>query len=79
MKKAASLATALVAATLALSLAGLWRGRARLPYNEEGRYFDAAHSVVYTDGAVVTYGSLAVLFGAAAIAAGLWAWRVWRS
>jgi hypothetical protein len=78
MKKAASLATALIASTLALLLASLWLRRAALPYNEEGRYFDAAHSVVYTDGAVGTYGLLAAFFGVVAVAAGVWAWRSWR-
>ena len=79
MKKAASLATALIAFTLALLLGRLWLRRAALPYNEQGRYYDAADSVVYTDGAVATYGMLAILGGAAAVAAILWAWRVWRA
>ncbi|HEY0112611.1 MAG TPA: hypothetical protein VGB59_05595 [Allosphingosinicella sp.] len=78
MKKAASLATAVSASTLALLLASLSLHRASLPYNEEGRHFDAADSVVYTDGAATTYGVLGALLGAAAVAAGLWAWRVWR-
>jgi hypothetical protein len=78
MKKAVSLAAASVAFTLAVLLGSLWLRRARLPYNEEGRYFDAAHSVVYSDRAVTLYGLLAALFGMAAVAAGLWAWRVWR-
>ena len=74
MKKAVTLAVAVTASALALLLGGLSIRRAALPYNEEGRYFDAAQSVVYTDGAVVTYGLLALLCAAAA----LWAWSAWR-
>ncbi len=45
-------------------LAGILLGllalrRSRLPYNEQGRYFDAEVSVVYKDSAVVAYGMMA--------------------
>ncbi len=78
MKKAASLATAVIASALALLLGSLWLHRASLPYNEEGRYFDAAHSVVHSDSAVTLYGLVAALFAVAAVAAALWAWKAWR-
>jgi hypothetical protein len=56
-------------AALALFSASLWLHRASLPYNEEGRFFDAADSVVYTDSAVTAYVLLTLLFAALACAA----------
>jgi hypothetical protein len=78
MRKAASLAAAVTASAAVLILGTLWLGRAALPYNEEGRFFDATHSVVYTDSAVLTYGLLTALSGLAAVAAAIWARREWR-
>ncbi len=78
MRKAASLAIALLMTSLALFCAFLWSDRASPPYNEEGRFFDVAESVVYTDTAVLTYGLLTLLFAALAFAAILWAARAWR-
>ena len=45
--------------------------RARLPYNEEGRYYDATAGVVYDTDAVTAYGFLGGVFFlfAAAVAA----------
>lgn len=34
--------------------------RSQLPYNSEGRYFDAESATVYTDNAVLAYGSIAI-------------------
>jgi hypothetical protein len=39
----------------------LTANRAELPYNEEGRYFNAEASVVYHQQAVEAYGMLAVI------------------
>lgn len=44
--------------------------RAGLPYNSQGRYFDAEEGVTYTDSAPLVYGVLAALFGLLAV--GLW-------
>jgi hypothetical protein len=49
MKRAVSLTLALVLAASALLLAWMWRVRSALTYNDEGRYFDSADSVVYSD------------------------------
>ena len=59
-----AIAAILFAATLVL--AALWLARASLPYNEQGRYFDAANGVVYDQSAVLVYAILTLLlaFGA---------------
>lgn len=44
-------------------LFGAWAySRAQLPYNEEGRFFDATEGVVYDTDAVVAYGFIAGVF-----------------
>lgn len=44
-------------------LFGAWAySRAQLPYNEEGRFFDASEGIVYDSGAVVVYGLIASAF-----------------
>ena len=78
MKKAASLLAALSFCAAALLLGAIAVGRLRLPYNEEGRHFDAAQGVVYDEGAAIAYTLLAALALAAAAAAVLWAVRVRR-
>lgn len=78
MRKAVSLTAALLLSALALLFADLCRRRAALPYNEEGRFFDAQESVVYKDSSVVAYGGLALLFALATFLAVLWAIRAWR-
>lgn len=64
----ARLATAGLALAAAL-LGALAIRRARLPYNSEGRYFDAAESMVYTDGAVPVLAGLAGLAALLALTA----------
>jgi hypothetical protein len=78
VKKAALLATATLLSAATFLLARLWFQRASLPYNEAGRYFDAAHSVVYDEGAVGAYAILALLFGLAAMLTLLWMVLAWR-
>jgi hypothetical protein len=77
-KKAILLATAALLSAATLLLARLWSQRASLPYNEEGRYFDAAHSVVYDEGAVGVYATLTVLLALSAAATLFWMVRAWR-
>jgi hypothetical protein len=49
-------------------LFGAWAySRARLPYNEEGRFFDPAEGVVYKTDAVVAFGFIAGVFLALAV------------
>jgi hypothetical protein len=78
VKNAILLAMATLMSAVTLLLARLWFQRAALPYNAEGRYFDAAHSVVYDQGAVGVYAILAALFALAAAATLLWAFRARR-
>src|SRR5207253_3205512 len=54
-------ALATILSMAALVLAALSLARASLPYNEQGRYFDAAKGVVYDQSAVLVYGTLALL------------------
>jgi hypothetical protein len=68
VRKTLPTAFALLLTTAALLLARLWLQRLSLPYNEEGRYFDAAHGVVYDEGAIAVYGVLTVLFALLAVA-----------
>ena len=49
---------------------GLAVHRATLPYNEDGRYFDATEGVVYRTEAVLAYGLIAFLI--LSISIGLW-------
>lgn len=78
MKKMVSLATALALVALAALLARLWLQRTSLSYNSEGRYFDAAEGVVYTDDAIAVYGLMTLLVAASAVAAVIWTARAWR-
>lgn len=41
----------------------LWNKRRRLPYNEQGRYFDEVNSIVLHEQSVTIFGLLAVFFG----------------
>jgi len=77
VKKAILLATATLLSAATLLLARLWFQRASLPYNEEGRYFDTAHRVVYDDSAVGVCAILTVLFALSATATLLLAFRAW--
>lgn len=62
------------AAILALAGAGLcgfvWNARRALPYDQQGRYFDAANMIVLNEQALIAYGALAL--GLAVIAAVCW-------
>lgn len=78
MRKAVSLVTAtIVSAVFSLS-ALLWRSRARLPYNEEGRYFDATHTVVYDVDSLELLKASTLLLALLAAGAIVWAIRAWR-
>lgn len=77
MKKALLTATALLLTATTLLLTRLWLQRLALPYNEQGRHFDAAHSVVYDESAITVYGMGTALFALVAAASLFWAWRVW--
>jgi predicted lysophospholipase L1 biosynthesis ABC-type transport system permease subunit len=66
----------LAAIAVTLFLGWLAFARARLPY-ENGRHFDAAHSVMLDEGAVTLYALLALGFGLLAallswLTRGLW-------
>ena len=63
---------AAVFAGLAILFAALTVLRARLPYDEAGRYFDPADAVTYDRQAVLVYGLLA--FAAAVAAVSTWFW-----
>ena len=78
MKQGLSLTVALTLTASASLLIWMWRIRSRLPYNDQGRYYDSADSVVYTDSAPEMLGLLAIFFTAAALAAIFWAVRTWR-
>ncbi len=39
-----------------------WLNRFFLPYNSEGRYFDKATEVVYSDSGVIVYGLFTLIF-----------------
>ena len=79
MRKAAAAITAALLSAATLLLGALSLHRASLPYNEQGRYFDRANSVVLDQGAILVYGLLTGLFAFAALGAILWARRAWRS
>jgi cell division protein FtsX len=63
---------AAVFAGLAILLAVLTVLRARLPYDEAGRYFDPADAVTYDRQAVLVYGLLALLAAVVAVVAVVW-------
>ena len=69
------LSVAVVAGAAGALLTSIWRQRAALPYNSEGRYFDAAGAVVYQEQAVAIYGGSAALAWIIAVAAVVWALR----
>lgn len=77
MRWLAGLASALLALLTAL-FAALWLARRGLPYNEMGRHFDAASAVVHDEDAVLVYGALALICGAAALASAYGTLRLWR-
>lgn len=78
MKKFILLAMATLLTTATLLLASVWLQRMSLNYNEQGRYFDSAHSVVYDEGAIVFYGLLTALMAALAIPVAFWTFKAWR-
>lgn len=59
-------------AGLAILFAVLTALRARLPYDEAGRYFDPVDAVTYDRQAVLVYGLLALLAAVAAVFAAIW-------
>lgn len=61
-----------VFAGLAILFAALTAVRARLPYDEAGRYFDPADAVTYDRQAVLVYGVLAVAAVVVAVVAAVW-------
>ena len=76
VRKAALLVMATLLSAATLLLASLRIQRASLPYNEGGRYFDAARSVVYDKGAVGVYAILTVLLALSTTVSLLRAFRV---
>lgn len=78
MRKGLFLVASIASVMLAGALLSQFLYRWSLPYNELGRYFDAEHSVVYDDSALLLYGSLSLLSLALALAV-VWATvRAWR-
>lgn len=77
MKKFILLAPATLLTAATLLLAGIWLRRVSLEYNEQGRHFDVAHSVVYDEGAIAAYGLMTALFALTAISFALSARRRW--
>jgi hypothetical protein len=65
LKKAVSLLLSAVLLAMTALLAATYLERRSLPYNEIGRYFDPAYSVVYEQQAVAVYGILAAIFAVA--------------
>ncbi|MEN0653215.1 MULTISPECIES: hypothetical protein [Hyphobacterium] len=61
-----------VFAGLAILFAALTALRARLPYDEAGRYFDPADAVTYDQQAVLVYGVLAFAAAVVAVVAVVW-------
>ena len=51
-----------------ITMTMVWLGRARLPYNQEGRYFDAQTGVVLHEQSVSLFAGGAMLLGLTAIA-----------
>lgn len=62
------IATALLAA-LTAGFAWLSWTRSQLPYDEQGRYFDAAAGVVNDEGAALVYAMIALALGAITLSA----------
>lgn len=65
-----------VFAGLAILFAALTALRARLPYDEAGRYFDPADAVTYDQQAVLVYGGLALAAAVVAVVAFVWGRRL---
>lgn len=53
----------------------LWQARRALPYNSEGRYFDAVSGVSYDQAAVTVYGGAAMFAGVITVLLAKWARR----
>jgi hypothetical protein len=75
MKRALLALLALASSLAAVFLTLTWRMRAAMPYNSEGRHFDAAQAVVYHEQAVAIYAALALSGWALAALA---AWGAFR-
>jgi hypothetical protein len=71
-------ATAALLTVAALLLGRLWLQRLSLPYNEEGRHFDAANAVVHDETALAVIGMLTALFAILAALSIFLASRAWR-
>jgi hypothetical protein len=78
MRKAASFSLTAVLAGLTALFALTWRNRAALPYNSEGRFFDASDSVVYHDSSVVSYAVMTLFFAAMTAVSAYRMARTWR-
>ncbi len=66
MKRGLLVALAIMAGLAAFLLTWLWRVRAALPYNSEGRYFDPTEAVVLHEQSVAIYAGLALTLWAIA-------------
>jgi hypothetical protein len=71
-------AVAVLAGVVALLALNAWRMTAWLPYNTEGRYFDAEAGVVTTDVEPQFWAILGCGAVALAVGAGFVAWRLRR-
>jgi uncharacterized iron-regulated membrane protein len=81
MRAAARWATtliALAAAMIAVLALFLWWQTTRLPYNDEGRYFDAEEGVVHTDDEPPFYGVVGCVALALGGGAGFLRWKLRR-
>jgi hypothetical protein len=78
VRRALLTAAAALLTVAALLLARLWLQRLSLPYNEEGRYFDAANAVVHDETALTVIGMLTALFAVLAALSIFLASRAWR-
>lgn len=70
MRKTMLRVAALASLTAAGYCVGCWNARRALPYNEQGRFFNANSAVVLHEQAVTIYGSLAL--GLAVFALTFW-------
>jgi hypothetical protein len=55
------------ALTASAAATWVWYKRSNLPYNENGRYFDAENAIVFHEQDVIFYGGLALLLAAFAV------------
>jgi hypothetical protein len=74
----ATMLTALCATVVALFALNAWWRTAGLPYNTEGRYFDAEASGVYTDAEPQFWGVLACTALALGAGAAFLRWKLRR-